>query len=216
MTLHPDQKILEENYAHCSWPGLYYGVVEFLARGIDAKNIAEIGVAYGYHAENILKLQPTITYHGIDPYLAGYDPDDRFVGDVCKLFNETDPQRAMDRLHFAVKHKLDAHGARARLIRDKSTSAVHSFTDGYLDVIFIDGDHTYAGARDDLAAWWPKLKHGGVFCGDDYRLPEVKKAVDEFAIGRNLALNLISKPGTSYPIWFIRNEPNGNPTESRK
>ena len=50
--------------------------------------------------------------------------------------------------------------------------------------------------RDDIAAWWPKLKPGGLFAGDDYgALPVqminfgqgllsfgVKQAVDEFAL----------------------------------
>lgn len=204
MTAQSDQTILEENFSRCSWPGLYYGVVEFLSRGNEVKNIAEIGVAYGYHADSILEMQPSITYHGIDPYAADYDPNDQFVSDVCKLFGETDHQRGMDRLYAAVKYKLDKQGERARLIREKSTSAATSFADGHFDLIFIDGDHTYQGARDDLMAWWPKLKSGGIFCGDDYAWPDVKKAVDEFSESRRLELGIVSKPGTNYPIWVLK------------
>jgi hypothetical protein len=52
--------------------------------------------------------------------------------------------------------------------------------------VYIDGDHSYEAVRDDLRAWYPKLKHGGVLCGDDYYWRDaknelsIKRAVDEF------------------------------------
>ena len=41
-------------------------------------------------------------------------------------------------------------------------------SDGSLDFVYIDGDHTLKGTNTDLAAWWPKLRPGGWLCGDDY------------------------------------------------
>ncbi len=57
------------------------------------------------------------------------------------------------------------------------------------DVIFLDGNHSYEGVKNDLNAWWPKLKSGGLFCGDDYHHASnsdegrygVIQAVEEFA-----------------------------------
>jgi predicted O-methyltransferase YrrM len=109
----------------------------------------------------------------------------------------------MDRLFAAVKRTLDAFGERARLHRAASVEAARMFADGFFDLVFVDGDHTYAGATADLAAWWPKLRPGGIFCGDDYLWAEVKQAVDEFAAGGGRTLTFASKPGTSYPIWVI-------------
>ena len=203
MPVSTDGEIIRANLARCAWPPLYYGVVQHLAETIGAKTMAEIGVAYGYHAESILSALKNMTYYGIDPYLVGYDPKDIFVRDVGRLFNEAGPQRAMDRLHAAVKQNLRAYGHRAKLHRKTSIEAAQSFADGFFDLIFIDGDHTYDAVKADLAAWWPKLKIGGIFCGDDYVWPDVKRAVDEFASAHGRVVKFAVKAGTNYPIWTI-------------
>lgn len=40
--------------------------------------------------------------------------------------------------------------------------------DDHIDMIHIDAGHTYKDVMDDLNAWWPKLRKGGFFTGDDY------------------------------------------------
>ena len=81
-------------------------------------------------------------------------------------------------------------------MRAFSVEAAKRFTDESLDFVYLDADHSYEAVRDDIAAWWPKLKPGGLFAGDDYgALPVqqinfgqgvlsfgVKQAVDEFAL----------------------------------
>lgn len=55
--------------------------------------------------------------------------------------------------------------------------------DGEIDLIHIDGDHTFDGVYRDTEAWLPKIRKGGFACFDDYShptLPEVKKAVDKY------------------------------------
>lgn len=36
------------------------------------------------------------------------------------------------------------------------------------DWIYVDALHTYDASLADMRAWWPKLRHGGLFSGDDY------------------------------------------------
>lgn len=43
-----------------------------------------------------------------------------------------------------------------------------------VDYLFLDGDHSYAGLMDDLAAWLPKLKVGSVLGFHDYGHPKNK------------------------------------------
>jgi predicted O-methyltransferase YrrM len=51
-----------------------------------------------------------------------------------------------------------------------------------LDLLFIDGDHTYYGIIKDLLSWLPHVKHGGRVMLHDYdpSSPGVVRAVHEF------------------------------------
>lgn len=65
----------------------------------------------------------------------------------------------------------------------------------YVDIVFIDGDHSYEGCKGDIEAWLPNLKPGGLLLIHDYNKeslvfdpqlhphpkpwPGVNKAVDE-------------------------------------
>ena len=46
--------------------------------------------------------------------------------------------------------------------------AAPGIPDESLDYVYIDGDHTIAGVIRDCVLWWPKLRPGGLFFGDDY------------------------------------------------
>lgn len=66
-----------------------------------------------------------------------------------------------------------------------------------LDMVFLDGDHSYEAVRDDIAAWSPLLRAGGLLCGHDYapRWEGVRRAVDE-AFGDRVTVGPAS-------IWSI-------------
>jgi hypothetical protein len=48
-----------------------------------------------------------------------------------------------------------------------SFSAAEVLKDKYFDLIFIDGDHTFSVVKADILNFLPKLKAGGIICGDD-------------------------------------------------
>jgi len=197
-----DSEILRQNRDSCSWPDIYYGNVDLLAKMVGAKTILEVGVAWGYHAQHLLLNLPKIDYTGIDPYLSGYDKNDAFPTFVAKLFND-DEQSSMDRLHEAVKLELnEKFPGRAKLIREKSSNWLDRESEKF-DVIFLDGDHTFETVRKELHGFWTKVNEGGVLAGDDYDWPEVKKAVDEFADEKNLRVKFLSKEPRGYPTYFF-------------
>jgi predicted O-methyltransferase YrrM len=192
--LDQDRVILEANKKTCSWFGSY-GIVAHLAQMAKAENILEIGVAYGYHADFLCTALLNIQYVGVDPYLANYDANDIFSNDVQRLFNEKDPQLVMDRLFNIVSSNLQKFDGRAKLLREKSWDAAARFEDNSLDLVYIDGDHTYQGVVKDLASWFPKVRKGGIICGDDIGWPGVKRAVDEFFLRLGKDYQIISKDG---------------------
>lgn len=85
------------------------------------------------------------------------------------------------------------------------------FGDGYFDMIFIDGDHSYEGVKEDLNNWWSKCNT--LFCGHDYMLTRttwngvvcgVKQAVDEFIAEHEEEIKMFRVfENSANPTWFI-------------
>ncbi len=97
------------------------------------------------------------------------------------------PQKEQDDMYNKVVIDMMKYGSRVEIIRDKSLEAVKRFDDGFFDFIYIDANHDYKHAKEDVEAWYPKVKEGGIFAGHDYldgafrRVTYgVKSAVDEF------------------------------------
>ena len=66
-------------------------------------------------------------------------------------------------------------------IKSPSVEAAKLYSNTSLDFVFIDANHVYEAVIDDLHAWYPKVKVGGIIAGHDYyNDPGVKRAVDEF------------------------------------
>ena len=160
----------------------------------------EVGVRDGQFSQRLLS-----DWHGwrlwmVDAWTANLP----HLGDSAGM----NDQAKMDKWKAAAEKRAAAFGERARVLQALSVDAAGMFPDGVFDFIYLDSNHGYDpegewGIVQDLRAWWPKLRDGGVFAGHDYFLarckrngtPEfvdsedeadleiygVKKAVDEFA-----------------------------------
>jgi predicted O-methyltransferase YrrM len=159
---------------------------------------AEIGVSQGTFSLFILQ-NTTVEHHVcVDPW----EPNPQ-------LTRKWEESLALTKNRL----KLFLDQGRCDLDRAWSPAAASDYEDEYFDFIYIDGDHTYEAVRDDAAAWWEKLKSGGVIAGHDYGWEGVKRAVDEFALERNLTVQVtgvIGKKGTpapptdgNQPSWVI-------------
>lgn len=74
-------------------------------------------------------------------------------------------------------------------IKSSSVEAASLYEANTLDFVFIDANHVYEAVKDDLQAWFSKVKTGGIIAGHDYyNDPGVKKAVDEFFGEENIQL----------------------------
>ena len=69
-----------------------------------------------------------------------------------------------------------------------STDAAKKYEDNSLDFVFVDAAHDYTNVKNDIEAWFPKIKVGGIIAGHDYNtsIDGVKKAVDEFFNEKNI------------------------------
>lgn len=127
---------------------------------------------------------------------------DGYIGDSGD-FHAGLSQADQDRFHDIAHSVTSFAGDRAKIIRADSREAAKLIPDGSLDFVFIDADHSYDGCKLDIEAWFPKVKHGGLFSGHDYenaKYPKfgVTQAVNEFAQQHGFTVEL-GRDTT----WFI-------------
>ena len=78
------------------------------------------------------------------------------------------------------------------IMRMPSLEAAQQMNGSTVDMVFIDGEHTYEACKADIEAWLPNTKK--LICGHDYseKWPGVMKAVDE----------IIGKVSVKDSIWY--------------
>jgi predicted O-methyltransferase YrrM len=82
------------------------------------------------------------------------------------------------------------HFPNLKVLRMASVEAAKQFEDKSVDMVFIDGGHTYKDLKADIEAWLPKAKK--LICGHDWGITSVEAAVTErFGI-----------PDTADSIWI--------------
>ena len=95
-------------------------------------------------------------------------------------------------------HVLKDHGqdfsSRAQLIVGNSQEVGARWTDP-IDILFVDGDHSYAGALADIQHFAPHVVVGGYCLVDDWDMPEVRRAVvDGFPTSDWQTIRMPSEP----------------------
>ncbi|HAC64489.1 MAG TPA: hypothetical protein DCF68_13355 [Cyanothece sp. UBA12306] len=157
----------------------------------------EIGVMLGDFSELILSQSNLSLLYSIDPWQA-FSKEEYYDGGNA-------PQEEQNKRYQSTVSRLSKFKERSIIIRKTSKDAVTEFDDGELDFIFIDGNHGYKYVKEDLHLWWPKVREGGLFSGDDYLFtPQgktpVKDAVDEFMREVNQKFYLTTQE--KFPRWY--------------
>lgn len=158
-----------------------------------AKVGVEIGVAFGGHSEAILKHTDVRKLYGVDSYQHFDD-----YSDGMNL-----PQPAFDLLYEQTRNRLSPFGDRFELMRAKSLDAVKLISEP-LDFVYIDADHSYQGCLQDIMAWLPKVREGGIIGGHDYNSsshPAVTVAVDQFFGHLGWTINL-----EGHGCWWVERQ----------
>lgn len=137
-------------------------------RDVGYRTIVEIGVERGHYSKHLLTIMSDAEWWGIDPWAA------------YKGYREHVSQEKLDGFYNETRQRLAEFGSRAHVIRAESTEAAHEFQNGTLDVVYIDGNHTFPFIMTDIITWVPKVRSGGMVCGHDYgrsSVGHVKEAV---------------------------------------
>ena len=115
----------------------------------------EVGVLEGVYSETLCKANPDLKLYSVDPWV--YYP----------VHNRFRRQPAYDWAYLEAVKRLSQYPNNT-IIKKCSVDAAKDFKDESIDFVFIDGDHSFLGVTQDLAAWLPKVKVGGIVSGHDF------------------------------------------------
>lgn len=112
-------------------------------------------------------------------------------------------------------HAREHYRGFAYLLRMYFHEALPQFADDSIELLHIDGLHTYEAVREDFESWYPKVRPGGVVLFHDVmaRLPEYgawryfeelqAEHGESFRFDHGFGLGVLRKPGgeaTSHPL----------------
>ena len=170
---------------------------EFLTRhGLTGQGV-EVGTFWGTYAEILLK-----TWGGrltcVDPWRN--QPDSVYLDGA----NTQDMETVWKRVQQGI-----GKNPRCSLLRMMSLNGSGRFEDGVLDFVYLDGNHAVDYVRDDIMAWWPKVKIGGIVGGHDY----FTRHDDESELDALTAVNELNdaigiRPHVTWCTswWFVKTE----------
>jgi hypothetical protein len=167
---------------------------------------AEIGVHRGKLSKILLKTFPDLRLCLVDPYCA-WPPGSRYYENHGDLGKQTEAEW-LAIMGEAIRNVREVAPGRFTMSIMTSAEAVHYHLDKSLDFVFIDGDHTYEGVKEDIALWLPKTRY--LLAGHDYDADDerfgVRKAVREVLGRKNLIIHKQAR------IWaYLVPKPEGEP-----
>lgn len=134
-----------------------------------------------YAGVEIVNSGKLITLYAVDPLepetwvpAAGWQ-------DHTRALAATPPER----VRAELVRNIEPVKSVVRYLSMRSVDAARLFGDQSVDWVMVDGDHSYEAVREDITAWLPKVKRGGVLSGDDYadKFPGVVRAIGELLPG---------------------------------
>ena len=163
-------------------------------------NGVEVGVQQGYFAETVLREWTGEHYYLVDVWKHQENYVD--IANVNQAVQESFMAEALS--------KVSPWKDRVTVVRNYSVLASKLFPEEFFDFIYLDARHNYEGIKEDLHAWYPKLKQGGLYSGHDFLngnikegIFEVKRAVYEFADALGLRDQVRETEESAWTSWYF-------------
>jgi hypothetical protein len=163
-----------------------------LFHDLDYRVGAEIGVAAGEYSEVIMKANPQLRQmYGVDPHLPY-----RGYRDYVRL-------GTFDSLEKQAHDRLDKY-PNYTFVKKMSVEAAEEFADDFLDFVYIDANHSEPYVSQDIEAWTPKVRSGGIVAGHDYARIKGSDGADSSNWAVIPAINKYAKEhGHQLYIWGL-------------
>ena len=185
-------------------------VLELIPKG---GHVAEIGVDRGDFSRQILTKCAPDRLHLIDPWencVGAHYAKDAVITGQDEMDNRAD--------HVARAFADEIAQGVVTIHRDYSQNAATQIEDESLDWVYIDGDHSYKGARRDLDLYFPKVKPDGFILGHDYTNHEtyrnsnygVVEAVNDFYEANKVQFVLLTMEQA--PTFLLAKDPKAERT----
>ncbi len=141
-------------------------------------NYLEIGVFEGYMLKELATMYPYRKFYGIDPFIEDGNTSGHNGG--VEKGQPTVDQRA-------ITHQNVDGLKNVKLFEEKSRAWGERHSDLELEAmnvtaVFVDGDHSYEEALNDLKLADRLLPNGGFIYVDDAQLPQVGRAIRDFGM----------------------------------
>lgn len=114
----------------------------------------EVGTERGLYAKTLCEVNPHLWLTCVDPYRAYRD------------YREHTSQSKLDIFYLEARSRLA--GEHVDILRMESVDGSAMFYDETFDFVYIDANHNLLHVIQDLYAWVPKVRKGGLICGHDF------------------------------------------------
>jgi predicted O-methyltransferase YrrM len=136
-----------------------------LLHKLDLKKGVEVGVAAGIYGEILLHHNPQMELYFVDPWKP------------YGLYRDYTRKQTFERLMSEAEARFKPF-PNAHIVRTTSVEAAKQFEDESLDFVFIDANHQEKFVTEDINAWYPKVRPGGILSGHDYANLRGRDGVD--------------------------------------
>ena len=131
----------------------------------------------------------------VDPWKPYFDVAKR---PAAAVYREMSEALAKDTIYELFLHNIVTAGYAGLVLplRGAATAMLPALPRNYFDLVFVDGDHSYAAASADITAAAGLIKDGGVLCGDD--LERQRFEIDEAYARTQIESDYIRDPRSGH------------------